>query len=308
MTRLASWCSRAAPGASASEVWNTSRHTYDAAGYRIREKVTQTTSLDDGRWVDAIYQDNYLAYDALGRLRRVEDGRAVVNMDYDEVGNRTRIQTHVILGASDVRDEDRYFRYDAMNRQTHVDVDAVGGLGNKGHVITYDLEGNRTTDASATLIDGQVAYRTDVYTYDAQQRLVDATRDGKVIDRRYYDKAGRVVENMAADGTEVRTSRYDGNGSLFQQRVYGRTVETGAVTNKYDVNYTSYDNSGNVLSYQVWSFGSPMVSTTYTNTYQFFDSARQAASMPRRTPSRICRTAALNGTMTRAVIYSECGT
>lgn len=115
-----------------------STYAYDFAGNHVQESTTQN---------GVVYQDNHMAYDALGRLRWVGDSRAFVNMEYDAVGNRTRIQTHVIDSATSY-DENRYFQYDAMNRQIVVDAaDALGTLGSKGHAIGYDLNGNRVSDS-----------------------------------------------------------------------------------------------------------------------------------------------------------------
>lgn len=77
------------------------------------------------------YQDNAIAYDALGRMRWVSDssGGATLTIDYDKVGNRTHIRTQ--LSNADVNtlpsDTHRYFQYDEMNRQTLVDSSSVDG-------------------------------------------------------------------------------------------------------------------------------------------------------------------------------------
>jgi YD repeat-containing protein len=269
-----------AASGTAMDVWNTTRYRYDLAGHRTRETVLQTTRLDDGRWVDATYQDNHLSYDALGRLTLVEDGHAQVRMSYDAVGNRTRVQTHVILGEADRRDEDRHFRYDAMNRQTHVNVTANGDVGQNGHHIDYDLAGNRVRDHFAEIDEkGATTYHTDVYSYDAQGRLVDATRNGSLIDQRYYDTAGRAVRSMSADGAEIRTTEFNANGTTKFQRVQTRDAQTGELANKFvDMNYTGYDESGQVKSYDMWNrVGLENSRGTYTNTYTYFEGARQAS-------------------------------
>ncbi|MCI3204550.1 MULTISPECIES: hypothetical protein [Pandoraea] len=78
----------------------------------------------------ATYEDNHLAYDALGRLRDVADGRVHISIDYDAVGNRTHVTSHVINAMDQSQDEDRWFKYDAMNRQTVVDgINANGDIG-----------------------------------------------------------------------------------------------------------------------------------------------------------------------------------
>lgn len=193
-------------------------YEYDMAGNHVREKTTQA---------GVTYQDNHLAYDALGRLRDVADGRAHVTIDYDKVGNRTLITTHVntVTSHGDTsQGSARYFQYDAMNRQTVVDgVDAVGNIGQQGHLITYDLNGNRTSDTSwgnrvsstttppeilyygteneavyseeTTTYQRSEGFASTVYRYDALNRLTSAETDGIQLDARLYDGAGRVIKS-----------------------------------------------------------------------------------------------------------------
>ncbi|WP_454056445.1 LysM peptidoglycan-binding domain-containing protein [Cupriavidus sp. Marseille-Q8015] len=187
-------------------------YAYDLAGNRVREKTTQG---------GVVYQDNFLAYDALNRLRDVADGQVHISFQYDAAGNRTYIEQHSVDG-SNRADTGRFFQYDAMNRQIVVDgVDAYGNLGTQGHAITYDLNGNRVSDTyygnkvvtagGETIIvgyqeSGEAIYSTtpasfvrtqgmvqEVYRYDDLDRLTSVVRDGVQIDHRYYDGAGRVT-------------------------------------------------------------------------------------------------------------------
>ena len=63
-----------------------------------------------------VYQDNLIAYDALGRMRWVGDTRLTLEVGYDRMGNRNRITTHV--DDSDAPDlySTLYYLYDGMNR------------------------------------------------------------------------------------------------------------------------------------------------------------------------------------------------
>ncbi|UAL02031.1 LysM peptidoglycan-binding domain-containing protein [Cupriavidus pauculus] len=193
-------------------------YAYDLAGNRVREKTTQG---------GVVYQDNFLAYDALNRLRDVADGQVHISFQYDAVGNRTYIEQHSVDG-NNRSDAGRYFRYDAMNRQTIVDgVDPYGNLGAQGHAITYDLNGNRTSDryygnkvvtagGESVIIgyqeSGEAIYGTtptsfvrtqgvveELYRYDNLGRLTSVVRDGVQIDHRYYDGAGRVMVSGASN-------------------------------------------------------------------------------------------------------------
>jgi len=59
----------------------TTEYAYDLAGNHIREKTTQ---------VGVVYQDNQIAYNAMGQLRWMGDGRAYVSIEYDKAGNPVR--------------------------------------------------------------------------------------------------------------------------------------------------------------------------------------------------------------------------
>lgn len=193
-------------------IGQTTTYAYDLAGNRVREKTVQG---------GAVFQDNFLGYDALNRLRDVADGQVHISFQYDAVGNRTYIEQHSVDG-NNRSDVGRYFKYDSMNRQIIVDgVDPYNNLGAQGHAITYDKNGNRLTDTyygnkvstagGETIIvgyqeSGEAIYSTtpttfvrsqgivtETYAYDYQNRLTSVVRDGVQIDHRFYDGAGRVT-------------------------------------------------------------------------------------------------------------------
>jgi YD repeat-containing protein len=209
------------------------------------------------------YQDNHVAYDARGNLRDVADARAHVVMEYDLVGNRTRVATFVdyqgIFGET-ASGTDRYFKYDAMNRQVVVDaIDATGNLGRQGHAITYDKNGNRTSDTYwgpklasvggqqimiGTNEDGSAIYTTsDVdfvqsegysredYRYDALNRLLSVEKDGMQIDVRYYDGADRVVQSGPAGALLPKYADII-NAGLTPEQMNGKETRI----NRYDAN------------------------------------------------------------------------
>lgn len=232
----------------------TTSYTYDLSGRKVRERVVQA---------GVTYQDNHLAYDAVGQLRDVADGRAHVVMAYDKVGNRTRVATYVnYQGTSGEASEstDRYFLYDTMNRQIRVDaVDAAGNIGTQGHVITYDVNGNRTSDTSygtrvavaggepaivgyeedGTAIyrttprtySAQAGYTTEVYRYDQLDRLQSVVKDGEQIDLRLYDGAGRVVQSGPNGALHPRYAEIINQG-LTPEQVNGKETRV----NRYDAN------------------------------------------------------------------------
>lgn len=283
-------------------IWNNTSYSYDLAGNHVREKTTQTTRMADGSYVDAVYQDNQMMYDELGRLVKVSDSRAYADFEYDKVGNRIRIGTRVtgydasLAQPEQFEERSRFFKYDEMNRQIVVDaIDANGTLGEVGHQLTYDKNGNRTSDYSwgnrvtykeAGTYDvyrednqGNVTMEqitisaarylrtpgmsTELYGYDALNRLLTVTKDAVLVDSRLYDGAGRTVQSGAAGGLpagygealqegrpagavgyETRINQYDANGRLTLQRVL-----TGSYAAKYHLTGQQYDAAGNLVSY-----------------------------------------------------------
>jgi YD repeat-containing protein len=204
-----------------------STYAYDFAGNHVQESTTQGGVL---------YQDNHMAYDALGRLRWVGDSRAYVNMEYDAMGNRTRIQTHVINSDTSY-DENRYFKYDTMNRQTTVDaMDATGSLGTRGHALTYDLNGNRASD-----------------TYHGNKITAGQTQ------------IGRTVTGYVITGS---THNMDGPGEPIYTYVTNAVyIGTPPTVYQYTV-VGSDENNTPIYGYSVASSypSTPVYGTTYTQT------------------------------------------
>lgn len=278
-------------------------YAYDMSGRRIRETTEQG---------GVTYQDNQMAYDALGRLRWVADTRAFITIDYDKVGNRTHIHTKLRDSAvgtqgnpTEISEEtDRYFAYDQMNRQTLVDSATADGsvLGPDGHRLRYDRNGNRTRDEHSGIRivqqDGQwtavAGNSVEEYYYDDLNRLVSTTRDGALVDSRGYDGASRVITSTPGglgveyvnlhrqfkpltgnDALQGRNSQYDANGRLVHQATTEYMVSASAV------NYT-YDNEGNALSYLVADTLNGTFTTT-TNTVERAEGYRTATSVSQTT-------------------------
>lgn len=259
------------------------QYAYDGAGNRIHEVTTQN---------GVVYQDNHLAYDALGRLRKVEDGNVSIVYDYDANGNRTHIHTQYENVNRDGAVQDQYFTYDGMNRETGADLDPSGNITqSQGHRMTYDLNGNRISDTSigAVMVNGQKSIGTVIqnYTYDSQNRLVMTQYNGAVIDQRQYDADGRVVLSGLGNepqsfydtlglSDQVQFNEYDAAGRLTFERNYNANWQE-----QDNVSYQRYDAVGNVLQYQVNSVQGTAYSNTYTNTlvrYSGYEVATQSGT------------------------------
>ncbi|MFV8638620.1 LysM peptidoglycan-binding domain-containing protein [Ralstonia pseudosolanacearum] len=205
-------------------------YSYNLAGQRIKEETVGA----DGSVIDS----HTLAYDTLGRLARIDtaDG-ASVQYDYDKAGNRIHQRATWTTGGN-TSTQELWYAYDSMNRQILVDGAANGNgadlaniVNGQGHILTYDKNGNRTSDTkwgqqvvrqvSVTSRDdagnpvaSQVSYVnhagrvTEFYTYDRMNRLSTVSAgaydegwnqlpagQGIVLDTRLYDGASRLVES-----------------------------------------------------------------------------------------------------------------
>ncbi|OWQ43762.1 hypothetical protein CDL60_28545 [Roseateles noduli] len=220
----------------------TTEYWYDLSGQHVREKTTQNGTA---------YQDNLMAYDELGRLRHVSDGRMSIDIAYDAVGNRVNLRTHTNVPTMadptvDVpKDSDLWFTYDSMNRQTGADLQRfrdidgnwaygfytkLNGIeiipGVSGHRITYDLNGNRASDTYLGTKVRLVGGTAPTY-YEEDGQLYELTPG---TDPRYE------VQPMPMSWEVVETYSYDGLGRL-----------TGALRDGVAIDQRLYDQAGRVV-------------------------------------------------------------
>src|SRR5690606_36561766 len=164
---------------------------------------------------------------------------------------------------------DRYYKYDAMNRQVVVDAPSASGAidASGGHIIAYDKNGNRTSDKTGA--------GTETYEYDALNRIKSVLRGGTLVDARHYDGADRLVHS-GATGTENTYNRYDANGRLLRQVMVGadgslRTeVSWDASQNFSGKTPDGYDGVGNAKGYVVRDLQSGVV-TEYSTSFARFE-------------------------------------
>ncbi|KHK58654.1 hypothetical protein PI87_02585 [Ralstonia sp. A12] len=277
------------------------QYDYNLAGKHVHER----TFLNTGA---ATYQDQTLAYDTLGRLAQVNtaDGTVSLHFEYDKVGNRVLQQTshttyttttdyeYVVTGYDEAGSpqyaympvqhsvpttttQNLWYAYDSMNRQILVDgavnnnaTDIANVVGGQGHILTYDKNGNRTSDMSwgeqvvrqeniigydesGHAVSNGVNYVnhagriTEYYTYDRMNRLSTVStgafdqnwqalsiRESILLDTRKYDGASRVVESGPAGHL---------SNAYIQALTNGKSDANGAVTR-----VSHYDADGHLLS------------------------------------------------------------
>ncbi|MFG0787541.1 Ig-like domain repeat protein [Delftia tsuruhatensis] len=249
-----------------------SSYTYDLAGNRLTEKLTQKTKLASGLIENVVYQDNHLFYDAQNRLRASFDGRSDVRISYDLSGNRSQVTTRVINNLYKVNFAGKWWQspgwydqvdnasvttyaYDAMNRQTVSREEQIQKLGldpkattivtTLTHNYAYDLAGNRTSDITREQTSGKAAQETiNNYVYDDLHRLDSfsisqsgkATQFGQVL----YDGAGRQIYAKTLSSTgeaEHRYNQYDTLGRVQDTRVVMRRADNQQKIQHTDVAY-----------------------------------------------------------------------
>jgi len=211
-------------------------YRYDLAGNRVFESTVQA---------GISYQNNVITYDAQNRITDVSAQDGInIHIDYDKAGNR--LHQSVSSGEGTVRSQQMWYAYDSMNRQVLIDgaannnvADNANLIAGQGHRVTYDLNGNRTSDTQMgqqiglQVTDGldesgnavQVhQYRTQAglvkqsYAYDGMNRLTvvdnqtfkvnnstgafELQPESAILDVRQYDGADRVVTTGLLQGLD----------------------------------------------------------------------------------------------------------
>jgi YD repeat-containing protein len=228
------------------------RYAYDAAGRRTWEQI-----IKDGV---TTLQNNYLSYDELGRLRRVEDGRFSLTYDYDANGNREHVSVNNYRDGAPGK-TDLWSSYDSMNRLRIADgvKDTDGNVTisqNQGHSMQYDKAGRVIEDKSY----GKVAWwdgsnwgtrdnvlKTVNYTYDKMGRLVTSSQLNEgdnynyVTDVRAYDAYGRLVRS--GTGMALLEAFDKGQNASFRQAMADSGLSVGAQLNTYRTDYVTQINT-----------------------------------------------------------------
>lgn len=272
-------------------------YAYNLAGKHVSEVTTG----------NGVYQNQTLAYDTLGRLAQVNGMDGVsLHFEYDKVGNRILQETgrttyttttdyeYVVTGYDEAgapvytympvqhsvpttTTQNLWYAYDSMNRQILVDgavnnnaADVANVVSGQGHILTYDKNGNRTSDMSwgeqvvrqenvigydesGHAISNGVNYVnhagriTEYYTYDRMNRLSTVStgafdqgwnalsiRESILLDTRKYDGASRVVESGPAGHL---------SNAYIQALTNGRSDANGAITR-----VSRYDADGHLIS------------------------------------------------------------
>jgi YD repeat-containing protein len=264
------------------------RYTYDLTGRRL----TEQTAIVGADGLEELVQNNRISYDAQGRMSHVEDGRFKVDFEYDNNGNRVRVQTQYQDNAGKAVSTDVHSTYDVMNRALIINGSKVGNdvvIGTDGHRITYDDAGRRKSDTYMykNQVTGNIEQTTEYFYYDNAGRLDQVVRDGVVVERRYYDELGRVIqtgpqENANADRLKafgipavIQVYAYDSAGNLARMKSW--TLGAKMLDDMYyrykPTEGSGYDAAGTLHHHYVVSNSG--VHTLTSNSHVYFDSAKE---------------------------------
>lgn len=276
-------------------------YAYDLAGNHIREKTVATV---DGKAIVA--QDNSIEYDQQGRMTHVADGVFDVAITYDLNGNRIAVKTTSSDAQGKVSVIDARNTFDRMNRVliANGQVDPLDAtkvvMGTKGHEITYDKAGRRTSDTYwYTHAENRATLTTrEEFSYDRAGRLASITRGDVVMgtmrnaivtETREYDAAGRLSFSGPTFGVdegqlrgyglvpEERTYAYDAGGRMTRLKIFQLDgVLKDDLYYQFSPGLGNYDGVGNLLGYKVVpaKFASQ---TNFSYQYAKFDTYKELA-------------------------------
>jgi len=192
-------------GSSAHDATN---YTYDAAG-----RLTHTAGASFTDYAGNTVQGGLdYSYDALGNVVRTVQNSARVTTYAYGAGGRLQSMTDPTGAAS----THTYF-YDLAGRKIGDAYDRAksnGTILHEGISYQYDLNGNLTRQAFATVSGGVFSDAGDVTTiaYNAHGEATSRSLNGVVQDQYRYDNAGRLEATNASNGV-WRYFLYDANGN-----------------------------------------------------------------------------------------------
>lgn len=269
-------------GNSPGQLWSGNSVGYDEAVDYVYDAMGRTIKVREDLNGDGVFTDpddrlTDNAYDAQGRLTRVDSPEGILNYEYDDLGRQTAtwtgdLEAPQLVNASTATE----YAYDALGRLAEVtSVKLAGQAVGQTTAYRYDKLGN----LEYVLSPGNASY----YEYDSLNRLdkltqfVDANSDNQYVgtdDREiatfdYFvrddgKRSGVVEEFYQSDGVTVLQRNtfdwtYDEAGRLVEETL--SSSESSALTGYVD--QYGYDLAGNRLRYQHDSDGGTDKLVTY---------------------------------------------
>ena len=188
---------------------------------------------------DPLNQTESMAYDAAGRLTELTDRNGWHHQAaYDNQGNPLA-KNSTGSGKANIN---KTYTYDSMgNLQTAGDETyTYNGKGDrltetKGDTektYTYNLAGKMT---GYTIKENGTTLKTVTNTYDRMGRKTTVSEDGTLLVNYSYDKAGRLIKTVNANGT-IETRQYSEGGLLL--RIISKRGSRVIADNRYEYHVT----------------------------------------------------------------------
>ncbi|HWM69348.1 MAG TPA: hypothetical protein VNO35_22350 [Steroidobacteraceae bacterium] len=202
-----------------------STFAYDGTGRQSR----QTVIVDNHT-----QEDTRTGYDALGRIRSLDDPGYQLTYSYDGANNRTVIATTYVDNNLAVQKQTSYYRYNERNEVIiSQGVETTGAVpdltvnASQGVELTYDAKGERISVLTA----GTQFQETEVVTNGnvASTTISEVTASNGLGTVNYtYDGLGRLTSiGKASNFTVVNTNTGTSTSSTFNQLFDVRTYDKG---------------------------------------------------------------------------------
>ncbi|KTD35412.1 putative deoxyribonuclease RhsA [Legionella moravica] len=262
-------------------------YSYDVDGQMTSKESSRGDTLNDG-W---IRETDHYQYDTLGRLVQVrrrhpddtdkrfpDKDHALLSIDYeyDNVGNIRHTHVRANYTGTNAVESDDYYLFDENNRMTVNKGQLVNGqimmTSSQGSTSTYDAAGNIKT--ASKYEHGELQNYHYVYNNDNQLELIQ--RNNVNLQSRFYDEAGRVVQENSFDAagnlSQKNIMSYDKGLLKAQSTLNGSGVEVSKTN-------FEHDNVGNVteMKTRTHAQGSSLGSTlTHQYSYELWDNYLQS--------------------------------
>lgn len=198
---------------------NITKMTYDAEGNMIKKTVSPeqyNEITNDG-------QGYTYSYDKMDKLIKQADPLGnIFKMQYDTRGNKTKEINPNTYNPSTEDGQGVTYQYDIQNRKIKI----INPSGKKTR-IKYDALGNiiKTVDAN-NYIESTDSGKGMSYSYDQLNRLTQITNpEGIIIKKFIYDKMGRIIKGIDAQGYQSASSDEQRYGTLYQYNLAGWLIE-----------------------------------------------------------------------------------
>lgn len=222
-------------------------YTYDAAGNKLSESLSNPNSLADGRSDPT--RTTTFTYDAANRMVSQNTGGETQYLAYDKVGNtvsKTDGNGNVTLSEYDLQNRVTKVT-NALNEEISYTYDAVGNLvtttNAEGHTFTqvYDLN-NRVIEVIEPAVDiydvdSQITLaHTPItkYTFDANGNTISQTDPNGNVTSRWFDANDRLIAEVSGD-LVLREFAYTAGGNLASTTVYAERLPNVAASRDPDV-------------------------------------------------------------------------